>query len=64
MKQVTPKTLPLVWIKLTAYVVECLEQPEAARALCADVNALLDTILEQDGFGTEGQCDPRGDPRD
>jgi len=24
----------------------------------------LDTLLENDYFGTEGQCDPRGDHRD
>ena len=28
------------------------------------VNAMLDDMLSMDAFGTEGQCDPRGDHRD
>lgn len=28
------------------------------------INEGLDTLLENDFFGTEGQCDPRGDNRD
>lgn len=27
-------------------------------------DAVLDDLVEQDAFGTEGQCDPRGDRRD
>lgn len=63
MKKVTPRTLPLVWLKLSAYVAEALKHPEAAAAMCDDLNTMLDSILEQDGFGTEGQNDPRGDHR-
>jgi hypothetical protein len=29
-----------------------------------DVEDMLDFIHSNDGFGTEGQCDPRGDARD
>ena len=29
-----------------------------------DIDDMLDKILADDGFGTEGQCDPRGDRRD
>ena len=28
------------------------------------LNDLLDELLAEDFFGTEGQCDPRGDQRD
>lgn len=28
-----------------------------------ELNAFLDRLLEDDYFGTEGQCDPRGDHR-
>ena len=28
------------------------------------LNAKLDELLGDDAFGTEGQCDPRGDHRD
>ena len=28
------------------------------------MNVVLDYLLRQDAFGTEGQCDPRGDHRD
>jgi len=64
MRSTTPKTLPLVWLRLTQHVAEALEHPEAAKALCADVDALLDDWAAQDAFGTEGQNDPRGDQRD
>ena len=37
--------------------------------ICSDMfneelNAFLDRLVEEDYFGTEGQCDPRGDQRD
>lgn len=28
-----------------------------------EFNKMLDDLLEEDFFGTEGQCDPRGDHR-
>lgn len=61
---VTPKNLPLVWLRLTVYVVETLREPEALKAFCNDLNNFLNTLLNDDAFGTEGQCDPRGDQRD
>jgi len=27
------------------------------------INEMLDELRAEDFFGTEGQCDPRGDPR-
>jgi hypothetical protein len=29
-----------------------------------DLNDMLDNMRDNDFFGTEGQCDPRGDNRD
>ena len=28
------------------------------------INNICDSLLHEDAFGTEGQCDPRGDHRD
>jgi hypothetical protein len=62
--KVTKKTLPLVWVHLTAHVSEILEESdEATRAFCLDLDEFLNNLLEQDAFGTEGQSDPRGDHR-
>lgn len=30
----------------------------------ADLNETLDALASDDAFGTEGQCDPRGDHRE
>ena len=38
--------------------------PEDARVIAEEVNKMLDELLEDDFFGTEGQIDPRGDHRD
>lgn len=41
------------------------KQPAEIRKLTAvEINKHLDDVLHQDGFGTEGQQDPRGDRRD
>jgi len=69
MKKVTPRTLPAVWLKLTAYVAEVAEQRDGhtaggpAASFCDDLNSFLDQLLADDAFGTEGQNDPRGDHR-
>lgn len=40
-------------------------QNQASRLHVAQLmNKLLDELREDDVFGTEGQCDPRGDQRD
>ena len=65
-KRVTPKTLQPVWARFTVEYVQALidEQDNSAlKAFCADFNHFLDDLRDQDAFGTEGQCDPRGDPR-
>lgn len=41
----------------------CEEDEDFAEALSGDLNTMLDEIHSQDGFGTEGQSDPRGDFR-
>lgn len=46
-------------------IASILDQPKARRALfAAALNDELDDLLGQDFFGTEGQCDPRGDHRE
>ncbi len=37
--------------------------PVLAKNICGAVDAMLDNMLEDDVFGTEGQLDPRGDHR-
>lgn len=41
----------------------CEEDEDFAETLSGDLNTMLDEIHSQDGFGTEGQSDPRGDFR-
>jgi hypothetical protein len=41
----------------------CEDDEDFAAGLCDDLNRMLDEIHSQDGFGTEGQSDPRGDFR-
>jgi len=50
-------------------VLECFAawvkaQPiETKQEVATDINVMLDDILSEDGFGTEGQSDPRRDHR-
>jgi hypothetical protein len=40
------------------------KQDAATRSAHAnEINTCLDQLLRDDAFGTEGQCDPRGDHR-
>jgi len=39
------------------------EYDEYALAFCFELDVMLAGLLEDDVFGTEGQCDPRGDQR-
>ena len=42
-----------------------LEKDEGyADMFCIQLDNMLDEIHHSDGFGTEGQCDPRGDFRE
>ena len=60
-KKMTPKTLAAVMARLTVLILN--DVPESQKQWCTDLNKFLDDIADNDGFGTEGQCDPRGDPR-
>ena len=60
----TPKNLSTVMLRLNAYVANLMLEPEAQREFCADLDRFLNDLADQDAFGTEGQCDPRGDQRD
>lgn len=60
----TPKTLALVLANLTVFALqEQRESPAACRDFCHRLDAFLDDLASLDAFGTEGQCDPRGDQR-
>lgn len=48
---------------LTAIADQIEESKEDAEVYCRVLNELLDELLGEDFFGTEGQCDPRGDRR-
>jgi len=40
-------------------------EPKEAKVIWVEaLNTMLDDLLSDDFFGTEGQCDPRGDQRD
>jgi hypothetical protein len=59
-KHVTPKNLRKVSEKLLTFV---LEDKEVTKTFCEAFDQFLDDLLSEDFFGTEGQCDPRGDRR-
>lgn len=60
-RKVNPKTLRQVLITLSDYVTKDLE---TSQDFCTSLNNFLDELLHDDFFGTEGQCDPRGEHRD
>lgn len=58
-------TATTVCADLRAFAEFLEEQPPDLRAYAADeLNKQLDDWRSQDGFGTEGQMDPRGDRRE
>ena len=62
MKQATAANIHKVLVNFGAWV---KDQPlQTRQEVAADINVMLDDILNEDGFGTEGQSDPRGDHRD
>ncbi len=60
-KRVTSRNLEKVMERLTQYALGT--EDEARQAFCDDLNRFLNDLADQDAFGTEGQCDPRGDQR-
>ncbi len=62
MKKATAASVPDVLRRLAVLIEK--EPVEVRRLYARDVNSMLDDLLGQDAFGTEGQLDPRGDQRD
>jgi len=62
-KRATVKNVVAVVRKL-ANLIEAEPDKRAKAVWARDVNEFLDALSDQDAFGTEGQCDPRGDQRD
>jgi hypothetical protein len=65
----TPKNLAERATLFVAHVLDHgtsdrVQKDEGARQACAEFDRMLDRLLDEDYFGTEGQCDPRGDRRD
>ena len=60
-KIVTSRNLEAVLNQLKVYAMKT--EDESRQAFCDDLNRFLDDLADQDAFGTEGQCDPRGDQR-
>lgn len=58
MKKITPKNVRRILSKLADFIEE-----NDDRIFCDDIGYFLDEQLDNDMFGTEGQCDPRGDKR-
>ena len=54
------KTMNAVWQKLMESIAH---DKDREQAVAEEFNRMLDTLLGEDFFGTEGQCDPRGDHR-
>ena len=62
MKQIKiQKNIELVLTRLTALSNESVD---FAKEFTKDLEFILNEIHSNDGFGTEGQCDPSGDFRD
>jgi hypothetical protein len=59
-KPATAKTVAQV---LRDMATACDEDKGDAKVYAEAVNVMLDQLLDEDFFGTEGQCDPRGDHR-
>ncbi len=49
---------------LRAFADQLEKDKTADKELADKFNEWMDDLLGQDFFGTEGQCDPRGDHRD
>lgn len=60
MKPRTVGKMNEVWEKLMKFASRDQEDRER---ISEAFNDMLDSLLDEDFFGTEGQCDPRGDHR-
>ena len=68
MVQTKPRDLPLVLYKLGAWMGYPennepfkTDDSDEVKRFCKALDRFLDELAAQDAFGTEGQCDPRGD---
>ena len=61
MKKVTEKNLAKVMRRLEIFLDDDIERK---RDFIKRFNEFLDDLNNNDLFGTEGQCDPRGDCRE
>lgn len=59
-KRATKKSLRQVF---EAILEQCEKDPRDAKIYLEEINKMLDSLLQEDFFGTEGQLDPRGDHR-
>jgi transcription elongation factor GreA-like protein len=57
----TVKAMNEVWKRLMNFIGK---DKNKERIVAEEFKVMLDTLLGDDFFGTEGQCDPRGDHRD
>lgn len=62
MKRCTAKNVVKVLKSLTKFLEEA-DDKELNKLVAGWLNEPLDDMLKRDMFGTEGQCDPRGDHR-
>ena len=60
-RKITQKNAQEVFNKLVDFL---KANDRCAKEFYKDFNEFLDKRLQMDFFGTEGQCDPRGDHRD
>lgn len=61
-RRTTPETIAADLRAFAAWLEH--EDEETRRIAASELNEQLDTWRELDSFGTEGQCDPRGDHRE
>jgi len=67
-KKVTPKNFERVLDNLKEIMKKARQSKgiyskESLKIFCEGLNNLLDEWADDDAFGTEKQCDPRGDQR-
>lgn len=59
-KQSKPEILKKILCDLVDHAAQ---EEDMFDELCLVLNSLMDDLSSSDFFGTEGQCDPRGDAR-
>lgn len=62
--KVTSKNIDVVMKNFTNFFNKNIKGTGDEKIIIGKLNDLFDDLLDDDVFGTEGQCDPRGDNRD